>query len=670
MELVEYEDRFVLRFDPCGSGQRTVRGDWIEGTPPRMEAPYDWTVVEGEYPWTHYKSGVCLYCVHCIVLMEEMPIDRFGYPVRVIDPPTYPDTDRDPKVRQKCQWHDVQGPDHGPRGVLHPGRPDQADPVRLAGRRAPASCRSSTWGCPALADGQVRAARSGDQIYDVPPTWYRIARRRDGHRDRPGTSGDGARQRGDARRLRTPWLPNPADEAGAIDLLPMAPVLSSRRSGPAVTEPVTPGTLHSQAYFDDPFPVWERLRHDQPLFHDTIDDRWLLTRYDDVAAVFRDHETYSTRPYLRIFTDVIGPTMVQMDGADHDVRRAIVAPAHGRPAAGAALPAAVDSVVEGLVRPAAAPAGRSTSSRASRRPSRSRSWRRSWAWARTTTRTSHDVTEPGHRGPRGRGAGRSDGIEAHAEFTRHIDGLIDERAATIPGRTSSRAIAQGRTESGERLSRAGDRLVHQPADGRRWRDHRPRPGQLLVGSCSQHPDALAAVRARPVLGGRRVLRVHAARRRHRLRGPGADPRRRVVRPDYPRRGDRARGAHLRQQRRDRVRRSTPLRPARGRIFAWARRAAPGAGSTASPTTWASGSASTSASATSWRARRSSLPPGSCWNVCRCCASRPARSRTCASSGSTGISTDWSWTEVRSGSRRARCRRGDGPGRHDRCLPPR
>ena len=45
-----------------------------------------------------------------------------------------------------------------------------------------------------------------------------------------------------------------------------------------------------------------------------------------MAAVFRDHETYSTRPYERIFTDVIGPTMVQMDGDDHDVRRSIVAP--------------------------------------------------------------------------------------------------------------------------------------------------------------------------------------------------------------------------------------------------------------------------------------------------------------------------------------------------------
>jgi hypothetical protein len=43
-ELIETEDRYILRFDPCGSGGRTIRGDWIEGTPARMEPPYNWTV--------------------------------------------------------------------------------------------------------------------------------------------------------------------------------------------------------------------------------------------------------------------------------------------------------------------------------------------------------------------------------------------------------------------------------------------------------------------------------------------------------------------------------------------------------------------------------------------------------------------------------------------------
>ena len=110
MELIELEDRFVLRFDPCGSGGRTLRGDPIEGTGPRMQPPYDWTVTEEKHSWNHYTPGVCLYCTHCIILMEEMPMDRFGYPVRVIDPPLY-DADRTAVGEApKCQWQMFKDP--------------------------------------------------------------------------------------------------------------------------------------------------------------------------------------------------------------------------------------------------------------------------------------------------------------------------------------------------------------------------------------------------------------------------------------------------------------------------------------------------------------------------------------------------------------------------------
>jgi hypothetical protein len=113
-ELIETDDRYILRFDPCGSGQRTVRGDWIEGTPPRMEPPYNWSVSQEEHTWNHNTKGVCHYCTHCIRLMEEWPMDRFGYPVRVIDPPVYPDTNRASDARQKCQWMMFKDPTNAP----------------------------------------------------------------------------------------------------------------------------------------------------------------------------------------------------------------------------------------------------------------------------------------------------------------------------------------------------------------------------------------------------------------------------------------------------------------------------------------------------------------------------------------------------------------------------
>ena len=92
------------------------------------------------------------------------------------------------------------------------------------------------------------------------------------------------------------------------------------------TESLSNDFLYTQDYLFAPEPYWERLRHDQPLFRDPNAGFWLLSRYDDVVALLRDHETYATLPYRRIFRPVIGPTFVEMDGADHDELRAIVAP--------------------------------------------------------------------------------------------------------------------------------------------------------------------------------------------------------------------------------------------------------------------------------------------------------------------------------------------------------
>jgi len=263
-----------------------------------------------------------------------------------------------------------------------------------------------------------------------------------------------------------------------------------------MTTPVTAADLHGDAYFDDPFPVWERLRHEQPLFHDTVDDRWLLTRYDDVAAVFRDHETYSTKPYLRIFTDVIGPTMVQMDGPDHDVRRAIVAPALvGRQLEQHYLPL-VDAVVGDLFDrlPADGPLDLIRGVTA---PLPLKVVATILGMGAEDDAYLHEITNQVIAALAGEEPGRSRGIAAHAAFTERIDGLIDEREAT-PGPDMISAIAHGRTESGERLSRqeiasfisllmvAGGETTDRGLASFWW---------ILL----QHPDVLAAVRGDPSL---------------------------------------------------------------------------------------------------------------------------------------------------------------------------
>ena len=89
---------------------------------------------------------------------------------------------------------------------------------------------------------------------------------------------------------------------------------------------IRPSDLHDEAFARDPFPVWERLRHDAPLFHDTVDDVYLLTRYDDVAAILRDDVTYSTWIYKTWFATVMGDTFAQYDGERHARERRRVAP--------------------------------------------------------------------------------------------------------------------------------------------------------------------------------------------------------------------------------------------------------------------------------------------------------------------------------------------------------
>jgi hypothetical protein len=79
-----------------------------------MQTPYGWAVTEEPHTWNHNTPGVCLYCAHCIILMEEMPMDRFGYPVRVIDPPVYDSERTAVGVAQKCQWQMFKDPTQVP----------------------------------------------------------------------------------------------------------------------------------------------------------------------------------------------------------------------------------------------------------------------------------------------------------------------------------------------------------------------------------------------------------------------------------------------------------------------------------------------------------------------------------------------------------------------------
>ncbi|CAN5375449.1 cytochrome P450 [soil metagenome] len=50
----------------------------------------------------------------------------------------------------------------------------------------------------------------------------------------------------------------------------------------------------SQEYFDDPYQVYARMREEAPLYYDEEEDFYALTRHEDVAAAFKDHESFSS----------------------------------------------------------------------------------------------------------------------------------------------------------------------------------------------------------------------------------------------------------------------------------------------------------------------------------------------------------------------------------------
>jgi hypothetical protein len=97
-QLIEEKERFVFKWDPCGSG----------GALRRKAAAEHRAVASAQeaHPWTWGKKGVCLYCSHCSLVNEILPIENFGYPNRITQ---YPENPSDP-----CVWYIYKNPDDIP----------------------------------------------------------------------------------------------------------------------------------------------------------------------------------------------------------------------------------------------------------------------------------------------------------------------------------------------------------------------------------------------------------------------------------------------------------------------------------------------------------------------------------------------------------------------------
>jgi hypothetical protein len=109
VDVAEEDDRWILSFDPCGSGGRMRRSDPGRGQTPRTEAPFSFAVTEEAHDWSWGRKGVCLYCAHCAVVNEILPIESLGTPMRMTENPENPD--------DQCRWTIYKSPDAVPDWV-------------------------------------------------------------------------------------------------------------------------------------------------------------------------------------------------------------------------------------------------------------------------------------------------------------------------------------------------------------------------------------------------------------------------------------------------------------------------------------------------------------------------------------------------------------------------
>jgi cytochrome P450 len=85
-----------------------------------------------------------------------------------------------------------------------------------------------------------------------------------------------------------------------------------------------PGFL-SDEVAADPYAFYERLREESPIHWDEGLGGYLVSRHADVGAAYR-HPLFSTRNYEISLEPVFGRSLLQMDGAEHSRKRALVTP--------------------------------------------------------------------------------------------------------------------------------------------------------------------------------------------------------------------------------------------------------------------------------------------------------------------------------------------------------
>jgi cytochrome P450 len=79
------------------------------------------------------------------------------------------------------------------------------------------------------------------------------------------------------------------------------------------------------SFYDDPYPIYRRLRDRAPLYRNAERSLWVLSRFDDVQAAGRDWRTFSSAEGVDIDDSHLGPgSFLDADPPRHDALRKIL----------------------------------------------------------------------------------------------------------------------------------------------------------------------------------------------------------------------------------------------------------------------------------------------------------------------------------------------------------
>jgi cytochrome P450 len=95
-----------------------------------------------------------------------------------------------------------------------------------------------------------------------------------------------------------------------------------------VTKPKLVFNPVAQDYFDNPYEIYQRMRDEAPIYYDEEEDFYALTRHADVAAAFKDHESFSSARGCDLAMvrakEVPQKSIIFMDPPDHRHMRSLL----------------------------------------------------------------------------------------------------------------------------------------------------------------------------------------------------------------------------------------------------------------------------------------------------------------------------------------------------------